>query len=134
MSRKITLSFRFLALGLLVSSMFAMGVSAKTVYFNATTLKSGYVSHSFPSDNSNGWSIAKGTSVKLSYTLGSSEKNVHYGLTRGSNGVYTKFATFNNASTSSKSKTINTASRYKAAITNNTAGTISIKSSSYIQY
>lgn len=134
MNKRFSLGLRFLTLGLLISGMFIMGVNAQTVYFSETSLKSGYTSHSFPSDNSNGWSIARNTSVKLSYTLGSRETNVHYGLVKGSDGSYTKFASFDNSTTSTQSKTITTAARYKASITNNTVGTIQIKSSSYIQF
>ena len=86
MNKRFSLDLRFLTLGLLVSGMFIMSINAQTVYYSETSLKSGYTSHSFPSDNSNGWSIARNTSVKLFYTLGSREINVHYGLVKGSDG------------------------------------------------
>lgn len=126
--------FHLVLFVILIVSMMVVSASASKVTFKAATIENGHTQVWWPTSNTNGFWIAKDTSVKLYIKLGSAETNVVYGLKNNSTGTNTKFASFSGSSSSSTSKTISTAARYKPYVTNNTAGTISVTSSSYIEY
>jgi hypothetical protein len=106
---------------------------AGTVNLVETNIVNGQTMLWRPTNNTNGWHIAKGTSVELYFALKSAETNVHYGL-RNSSGKYIKFGGFSGSSTSRATSTVSAAAYYKVYLTNNSAGTIRNKASSYIRF
>ena len=122
-----------IALALVLSSLSIIPANAATTYFTEASLEIGKLNVWYPTSNTNGWPIESGTDVTVYIKLGSAETNVVYGL-RKSTGGDTRFSSFNGTTSSTTTKTVSSSGNYKVYVQNNTANTITVKSSSYIRF
>ena len=130
-----SIKIHLLTLALVIGSMSVIPAYANKANLASATIPNGYTSAWYPTSNPYGYSILKGTTVKLHFVLSSSETNVYYGLEDGyDSSDKTQFAQFGGTSSSSASMSMETGGTYKPYVTNYTAGSITVKDSSYIEF